>query len=687
MKTFLDSLWLAATLWLIGVLALVLKVGARIFPGLSRQAKLALISRLDLPNESPPVKTAFGGLSRAIPLSWATTHIILFTENDEKDSSNIDRDSDILVRPLEQIGLSASLIGKGQMDHALLQKVFSQNVDQVVFVNITDLTMSEIVKVAKVLAIRMSTQPSVVFASAVVRRDEIVRKSDFGDELRETLVPGQHFGISKIGFRAVSIDLEHYATSTNSLRAALAIAASRRGISIEVVPCSLPRINVRSRFPNSRIEIPETLWADQTIASEFRDLQRQNLLADTLALVSPAEGIEVDLVRENILVIMPISGGGAHFSAIKNVAELAETFSVYVIDVEGDQVHVSKHGVSGRITICLGKTFTPQSHRSNEFDRIIALTIVNFDIRGILVQHMFNISLGLGDVAKLLGVPYFLENHDFYALCPSHNLLDENNVFCGGHCTAGVGKCSTSLWHPSDFPFLKNGSVHYWRANFEKLYSGAAMVFAPSPAAAQIIQSNISASPEVVVTTISGATELGEIDVPGYARDKMLRIVVLGDINIQKGLHFLEQLALIPQLEIHLFGSCMSPLPNSVVRHGRYEPHELSTLVGAVRPHCGLIPSTSFETYSHVLSEFWQLGVPTFASTASGAVADRIKRNAAGFLFDAHDSIDNIHNFILSTLSDAVAVEDVKSSMRNADLGFPESRTISEAILSITHSS
>ncbi|HEV7919337.1 MAG TPA: glycosyltransferase [Thermoanaerobaculia bacterium] len=112
-------------------------------------------------------------------------------------------------------------------------------------------------------------------------------------------------------------------------------------------------------------------------------------------------------------------------------------------------------------------------------------------------------------------------------------------------------------------------------------------------------------------------------------------IAFAGAVQRHKGAHLLPELAeLTPELEWHAFGGGELPLPRSVNRHGYYRAGSLPSLLA--RHHIGrvVIPSIVEESFSLVLSECWQAGVPVIAFD-HGAIGQRIREHGGGWLAPA----------------------------------------------------
>lgn len=104
----------------------------------------------------------------------------------------------------------------------------------------------------------------------------------------------------------------------------------------------------------------------------------------------------------------------------------------------------------------LDEPVDPISHRSTEYEAVISAWLLELDADIVHIRHLGWHSLTLPKIAKALGAKVIFSFHDFYALCPTVKLLDENNKFCGGKCTASAGSCSAQLWPEGSLPELKH---------------------------------------------------------------------------------------------------------------------------------------------------------------------------------------------------------------------------------------
>ena len=119
-----------------------------------------------------------------------------------------------------------------------------------------------------------------------------------------------------------------------------------------------------------------------------------------------------------------------------------------------------------------------------------------------------------------------------------------------------------------------------------------------------------------------------------------LRLLVLGRINGAKGLDLLRQLlpALAGYCDLYLIGAGKAAEAlfgiSGVHILLDYEHARLPEVLGRIRPHAALLPSTVSETFSYTLSELMRLAIVPIA-TRLGAFAERIEDGVNGILVDA----------------------------------------------------
>ncbi|MBF7052329.1 glycosyltransferase [Halomonas sp. KAO] len=279
----------------------------------------------------------------------------------------------------------------------------------------------------------------------------------------------------------------------------------------------------------------------------------------------------------------------------------------------------------------------PLPHRSAEYDRVVAVWLKHYRVSLVHIRHIAWHGLGLLEVAKRIGIPTVFSFHDYYALCPSVKLLDEQQRFCGGRCTTSAGECSQELWSADQVPPLKHRAIHEWQRVFADVLPLADALITTSLRAREIITGIYPQLDDARFRVIPHGRDFGrmhELAEPPVPEEP-LRVVLPGFISLAKGGALLQGLATRARalnLELHVVGSVdrVFAMPAGVIVHGRYQRERLPELLATIRPHVGAVLSIWPETHCHTLTELWACGIPVVGIDL-GAVGERLAESGAGW--------------------------------------------------------
>lgn len=306
-------------------------------------------------------------------------------------------------------------------------------------------------------------------------------------------------------------------------------------------------------------------------------------------------------------------------------------------------------------THVLSRVIDPITHRSDEYDRVVLDMLYRHSISLLHIRHIGWHSMGLAQAAKSINLPVIYSSHDFYALCPSLNLLDENLQYCGGKCTAGNGTCQIALWPTASLPSLKHRFISRWREMFGAFLDQCDEIITTAPSAAEII---LSVYPEnrnklrVIPHGREFSTFSNVAVLP--AMSEKIRILVPGNISLSKGAQLIKEMAALDKegkVEFHFLGDVWAGLSGVGVHHGKYSRESFAEKVAAIAPHAGVVLSIWPETYCHTLTEMWACGVPVFGFDV-GAVGDRLRVSGAGWLLALGSSAGEVLDSIISAVQD-----------------------------------
>lgn len=280
-------------------------------------------------------------------------------------------------------------------------------------------------------------------------------------------------------------------------------------------------------------------------------------------------------------------------------------------------------------------------HRSDEYDAVVAEWLVQFAIELVHIRHIALHGLGLVDVAKALGLPIVFSFHDFYTVCPSVHLLDEQNIYCAGRCTPTVGACRYALWGDRGLPLLKNVAIQDWKQQIGTMLSRCDTFVTTSDSAKRTITDAYPFLSGRPCSVIPHGRDVCSQETPPLNRSEInsseiIRILVPGNLSPAKGDAVVAELAARARehgLELHVMGALSPRLtpPTNFVYHGTYRRSEFTSKARAIAPHLGGIFSIWAETYCHTLTELWASGLPVIGFDF-GAIGERIRRSGAGWL-------------------------------------------------------
>ena len=356
---------------------------------------------------------------------------------------------------------------------------------------------------------------------------------------------------------------------------------------------------------------------------------------------------QVDKPKPRILFVISTVTGGTPQTNADLMRGLSDDFECWLLRCDSKQLELSRM-VAGSIIgvekVSLSMAIRPMPHRSEEYDRIVLDYLHRYAIELIHIRHIGWHSLGLIEIAKANGLPVVFSFHDFYTVCPSIKLLDENWAYCAGSCTGTPGECRVELWDQRHIPNLKGNNVHAWRRAMSDVLKKCDEFVTTSIGARDTLIDNFPWLSDRSFHVIPHGRDIPMAALnPGLPRlTEPLRVLVLGNINEAKGGVIYRNIAtLYPSwdIEFHFLGNWKGPRVEDrrYIYHGAYDRGDIVNRIADIRPHCAAILSIWPETYCHTLTECWSSGIPVFAFDI-GAVGERIRTNGGGWSIDCFDA-------------------------------------------------
>lgn len=271
-----------------------------------------------------------------------------------------------------------------------------------------------------------------------------------------------------------------------------------------------------------------------------------------------------------------------------------------------------------------------------EYRAALAEVLREHRVGALIVSSVIGHSLDALDT----GLPTVVVNHDYFPYCPAINIHFDG--VCRRCDAQRIVECFEG--NPRFNPFLRfmpDQRVAV-RARFMELIRRPESIMAvPSQSvAANLVRLNPLFADVAFATIPHGyGHPLQRLPAPEPGRDDRLRIVMLGQLSVPKGVELLK--AALPELtrfaDLWLIGTRelgeMFKLEPHVHVMAEYKLAELPVHFANINPHVGLLASIVPETFSYALTELWMLGVPA-AATRVGSFEDRIRHGENGYLYE-----------------------------------------------------
>ncbi len=370
---------------------------------------------------------------------------------------------------------------------------------------------------------------------------------------------------------------------------------------------------------------------------------------------------EFNSSNKNILFILHEkigTVGGTGFLNMDIIQHLPDEYSAFILTSDGEDVELWQYGDSldkiANYPISFSTDFSVIDNDDNiisesNFNSIFFnddLAIVydeilsKLDIGIVHINHLINHSFDLINIITKKSIPFLVNLHDFYYLCPSVHLVDESCEYCNFRCE----KCSGIS---KDDSLSTDEILNKWRGFFKEMLTESSCNIVPNKSVMEIYG---KIYPDIDnFELIEHGVNVDKSSLQAKLSFKPCKILVPGHISPHKGSLLIKQIKQLDKnnlLELHFMGTTIPNLNKYGVGHGRYERRDFNNIVCEIQPSFSLILSTCPETYSYTLTESWMAGIPVIASNL-GALKDRISKTDAGWLVD-YTNPEEIYNFIIN---------------------------------------
>lgn len=364
--------------------------------------------------------------------------------------------------------------------------------------------------------------------------------------------------------------------------------------------------------------------------------------------------------RKNILFVLHEkigTVGGTGFFNMDIISHLPDEYNAFILTSDGEDVELWNFNDSlekiANYNIAFDTDYSVIDNDGNvitddNFDELFFsedLAIVysqilsKLDITLVHINHLINHSFDLIKYIDEKSIPFLVNLHDFYYICPSIHLVDGNCEYCNFNCD-GCGGIS------KDESISNDKILNKWRKSTEFMLTKSYANIAPTQSVIDIYQEIFPELDNFKV--IEHGVNVKKSSFKAQLTSKPIKILVPGHVSPHKGSLLIKQLKELDNnnLELHFLGTTIPNLNSYGINHGKYERKDFNDIVADIKPSFSLILSTCPETYSYTLTESWMAGVPVIASNL-GALAQRITSADAGWLAD-YRNIEDVYKLIIN---------------------------------------
>lgn len=284
--------------------------------------------------------------------------------------------------------------------------------------------------------------------------------------------------------------------------------------------------------------------------------------------------------------------------------------------------------------------------RSENFAALYRKILEVFQVEWVHIHHTKSLSLELYYVAAEKGIPVFATMHDYYYICPTVKLLDENSGLCiGKESDEKCRKClKVQMKTAETVPYIS-----IWRRENLKALGLTEKIFVPSESAKGIVLEYFTnLTPKIQVIEHGYEFQKPQIDEKDRTPGKKFHVAFVGGISTAKGYQCVTELMKKGNRDIHwyLFGT-FERYDGKVERRrnftnvGAYNRDDLPELMKKYDIDLVCILPIWPETFCYTISEAILCGVPVLV-TDIGALGERVRRMDCGWVADCRSSADEI---------------------------------------------
>ena len=369
--------------------------------------------------------------------------------------------------------------------------------------------------------------------------------------------------------------------------------------------------------------------------------------------------------RPRILFVIHAGGGGTTQTNMDLMRELHD-YECLLLEGSVHRIVLRRLASDGSLELLrefpLRARWNVEQPRRQDYAHIYRTVLIEFGIDLVHIRHMIAHSLDLIDALAVLDLPMALSLHDFYLICPTIQLVDSDNRYCGGRCHRQAAQCSYSKsWLGEQSRPLSHWNDE-WREITGEVVGAAAHLITTTHSARTTLAENLDAAQGKPFSVIEHGRNFPDSQPlrPAPQPQRPVRVLVPGQLGNCKGTDLLRRIKASDRnnlIEFHFLGKGSEALSDIGISHGEYRREDFRERVQTIRPSLSAILSIWPETYCHTLSESWAVGLPVIASRI-GALEERVQRERGGWLIDVDDAAMFL-SVIERIVSDPAGYEDM----------------------------
>lgn len=351
--------------------------------------------------------------------------------------------------------------------------------------------------------------------------------------------------------------------------------------------------------------------------------------------------------KENILFLIhdftnPYENvGGTTIHCMDLIKYLKRKYNVHVLFPENNIFKIHSFFENEEKILDLGGVNANSRfyYYNNQYKNIVEKVIKGLNISVVHIHHMMGHYFDIVDVCSENNVKCMITLHDFYALCPTVNMLYNMEKCC---IDLKEKDCLTCL---NNKMRLVNNILPIWRKRWLDFLEKCDYIITPSDSTKKLIEKEYpTIKCHVIEHGVGYKKQISTLN----NSNTVFNVAFVGVMAKHKGAEVVEKIIAETKnknIIYHLFGkteySSLEKNRNNYINHGQYNREQLASLLkeNNINVVCNL--SIWPETYSYTLTETIASGVPVLALDY-GAVAERIKKNKFGWVLNKESTAEDI---------------------------------------------